>query len=111
MTKVLPEKRRKAVPKAMREQIWLRDFGKAFEAKCSTPWCKNQINVWNFQAGHNIPDSKGGPTHPENLVPLCARCNLSMGDSYTFDDWSASPSTPAVSTKCCLPLFRKTHIS
>ena len=106
MTKVLPigeKRKRKAVPKAMREQIWLRDYGKAFEAKCSTPWCSNIINVWDFQAGHNIPDSKGGITHPENLVPLCSRCNQSMSDNYTFNDWAikGKKAVPIVSLKRC----------
>jgi 5-methylcytosine-specific restriction endonuclease McrA len=81
--------KRKAIPKAMREQIWLRDFGKAFEAKCKTSWCQNKINVWDFHAGHNIPDSKGGATEPANLVPICNRCNLSMSNNYSFDEWSA----------------------
>jgi hypothetical protein len=25
---------------------------------------------------------------PENLVPICSRCNLSMSNTYTFDEWS-----------------------
>ena len=23
----------------------------------------------------------------ENLRPICSRCNLSMGNNYTIDDW------------------------
>ena len=91
--RIYPKIKRKPIPKAIREQIWLRDFGKIFEAKCSTPWCHNIINVWDFHAGHNIPDSKGGKTMTTNLVPICARCNLSMSDNYTFDEW-ASLNTP-----------------
>jgi len=85
---VYPKYKRKAIPKAIREQIWIRDFGKTFEAKCKTPWCQNTINVWDFHAGHNKPDSKGGSLTPENLVPICSRCNLSMSNTYTFDEWS-----------------------
>lgn len=85
-----PSKRRKAtIPVAFREQIWIRDCGKVFEAKCPTVWCQNRLTVFDFQSGHNIPESKGGPTKPENLLPLCSRCNQSMGDRYTFDEWSA----------------------
>ena len=103
-------KKKAPIPAAFREQIWLRQFGKVYEAKCPTPWCQNTITVYDFQSGHNIPESKGGPTTPENLIPLCSRCNLSMGDRYTFDEWSAiSPSSkvaPIVkiscpSWKCC----------
>jgi hypothetical protein len=56
--------------------------------KCSVDWCKNPINAYNFQAGHNIPESKGGKTSVENLVPICDRCNSSMGDRYTIDEWN-----------------------
>jgi 5-methylcytosine-specific restriction endonuclease McrA len=77
------------IPKAMKEQIWLRDCGKVFETKCRTTWCTNRMNVWDFQAGHNIPESKGGTTNPENLVPICSRCNLSMSNTYTFTEWCA----------------------
>ncbi len=81
--------RKKPIPAAFREQIWIRDMGRSFEGKCPTPWCQNQITVFDFQAGHNVPESKGGPTKPENLLPLCSRCNQSMGDRYTFDEWAS----------------------
>lgn len=102
--KIHEEKRkRKPIPKAIREQIWLRDFGKAFESKCKTSWCNNTINVWDFHAGHNIPDSKGGPINPDNLVPICSRCNQSMSDNYTFTDWNSlnSQPVPVVSSIWC----------
>ena len=63
-------------------------MGRSFEGKCPTTWCHNNITVFDFQSGHNIPESKGGPTTLENLIPLCSRCNLSMGNDYTFDEWS-----------------------
>lgn len=83
------------IPKALRETLWLTHCGKEFEAKCATPWCQNIITVYDFQAGHRIPEVKGGATVLENLVPLCSRCNLSMGSSYTFDDWCALQQGPA----------------
>lgn len=82
------------IPLAMKEQIWLRHFGKVFEAKCPVAWCQNTITVWDFQAGHNIPESRGGATKPDNLIPICSRCNLSMGNRYTITEWNklGSPS-------------------
>jgi len=81
--------KKKAIPKALREAVWLKRNGKVFEAKCATTWCPNRINVFTAQAGHNIPESKGGPTTLDNLYPICSRCNLSMGNTYTFYDWCA----------------------
>jgi hypothetical protein len=75
------------IPKALREQVWITHIGKKFEAKCHIPWCNNRITVFDFQSGHNIPESKGGSTDLLNLRPICARCNLSMNDSYTIDEW------------------------
>lgn len=88
------------IPKALREQLWLATFGGVFQAKCSTSWCTNLITVFDFQCGHNIPESKGGKTTLQNLVPICSRCNLSMGSQYTFEQWNRI-SPPVVSTGCC----------
>ena len=79
--------KKKKVPKALREQLWIQKVGKKFETKCKTTWCKNKINVFDFQAGHDMPESKGGDTSISNLVPICGRCNLSMGNQFTFKEW------------------------
>lgn len=76
------------IPKALREQVWLSKFGKVYDAKCFTPWCENRITVFDFQCGHDIPESKGGPTILANLYPICARCNMSMSNVYTFEQWA-----------------------
>lgn len=75
------------IPKAMREQVWLSHIGQKYKSKCLTPWCKNTMTVFDFQCGHNIPESKGGETNMSNLFPICSRCNLSMSDTYTFTEW------------------------
>ncbi len=94
-----PAKKRKAkIPAAVYEAIWIQKMGRVFEGKCLVPWCPNTINVFDFQAGHNIPESKGGPANVENLFPICARCNQSMGDRYTLDEWNAM-SPPFIPTK------------
>ena len=78
----------KHIPKALREQVWLTNVGKKFETKCQTKWCKNIMTVFDFQCGHDIPESKGGSTTIENLVPICSRCNQSMSNNFTFDEWN-----------------------
>ena len=88
-----PKKRKEKIPAAVYEAIWTIKMGKVFQGKCLTTWCPNTITVFDFQAGHDIPESKGGPPSVENLYPICARCNQSMGDRYTFKEWCAiSPS-------------------
>lgn len=82
-------KRKAQIPKALREQVWLKTMGKSFDSKCPVQWCTNTITVFDFQCGHNIPESKGGRTTLDNLVPLCGRCNISMGDRHTIDEWNA----------------------
>lgn len=78
----------KILPKAIREQLWIKTFGKKFESKCSINWCKNQINVFDHEIGHNIPKSKGGSNCISNLVPICSRCNRSMSNNFTIDLWN-----------------------
>ena len=75
------------IPKALREQVWLETFGKMYEHSCHIEWCSNIINVFDFHVGHDIPESKGGTLTIDNLKPICARCNLSMGDNYTISEW------------------------
>jgi hypothetical protein len=81
--------KKQKIPAAIREAVWVKHCGRAFEHKCLTSWCPNTITVFDFQCGHNIPESKGGTLALTNLYPLCARCNVSMGDRYTIDEWNA----------------------
>ncbi len=83
-----PAKRKKKIPKALREAVWVKHVGRHFEHKCLTPWCLNTMTVFDFQTGHNIPESRGGATTIENLVPICSRCNLSMSNTHTIEEWS-----------------------
>lgn len=80
--------KKKTIPRALKEQVWLQKAGHTFEIKCPITWCENRINAFNFHTGHNIAESKGGKTTLENLVPICDRCNTSMGDRYSIDDWN-----------------------
>ena len=46
------------------------------------------MTPFNFEAGHIIPESKGGSTHIENLLPICSPCNKSMGNRFTIHEFS-----------------------
>jgi 5-methylcytosine-specific restriction endonuclease McrA len=85
--------RKAKIKVALREQVWLRHSGPVFTSKCQTRWCHNDINVFNFQCGHVLAESKGGPTTVENLVPLCSRCNQSMGTMH-MDAWNCLGAEP-----------------
>ena len=78
---------KKKTPEAIRQQVWLLHIGKKFESKCLIKWCSNNINVFNYHTGHNIPRSKGGTNDIDNLLPICSNCNLSMG-STSINDWN-----------------------
>lgn len=79
--------RKAKIPKAIREQVWLQNLGKVYEHKCYVRWCQNTITVFDFHVGHDQPESKGGSLEISNLKPICARCNLSMSDNYTINEW------------------------
>ncbi len=81
--------RKQKISAALREQVWVQHNGHVFDKKCAVTWCKNIITVFNFQCGHDIPESKGGPTNITNLYPICGKCNVSMSNTYTFKEWCA----------------------
>jgi HNH endonuclease len=108
--------RKEKIPKAIREQTWLTHAGPVFKTKCLVKWCTNEINVFDFHTGHNIPEAKGGTLDISNLRPICARCNLSMGSAYTIDQWNSLGPAPApalapvpapVTTQTCFQAFLK----
>ena len=85
--KVKKTYKKQKIPKAVREQVWVFYFGKSFNHKCFVSWCNNTIDVFNFHVGHNKPESKGGKLTIENLRPICSRCNHSMSNNYTIQEW------------------------
>ncbi len=78
---------REPIPRAIREQVWIKRMGKKYQDKCYVKWCENTITVFDFSLGHNIPVSKGGSNKFDNLYPICSRCNTSMGNKYTIKEW------------------------
>ena len=81
--------KKKTISKKLKEEVWIKHFGEIFSAKCPISWCSHKITVFCFEAGHNIPESKGGRTAIDNLIPICGECNRSMGDRYTIIEFSA----------------------
>jgi 5-methylcytosine-specific restriction endonuclease McrA len=92
---------KQTIPKALREQVWIANVGPAFQTKCLVRWCQNQISVFDFEVGHNIPESKGGTLEITNLRPICSRCNKSMSDNYTIDEWNKLGGGGVQAVGCC----------
>ena len=76
------------IPAALREQVWIHHCKEKFHHKCLVSWCSTIMTPFNFEVGHNIPASKGGSTDLSNLRPICSKCNKSMGNIYTIDEFS-----------------------
>jgi 5-methylcytosine-specific restriction endonuclease McrA len=106
--KITATEKRKAIPKALREEVWRRYIGTNYETKCTIGWCTNKITPFDYEVGHNIPHSKGGSSTIENLRPICSRCNKSMSDTYTIDEWNnmgkkqefSNEAVPVTTTGC-----------
>jgi hypothetical protein len=71
--------RRKNIPKHIKTLVWNKYIGSAIAtAKCVC--CRQEdIKVQSFHCGHVLAESKGGDMTINNLRPICAPCNLSMG--------------------------------
>mgnify|MGYP005995948561 CR=1 FL=1 len=80
--------KKETIPKRIRELVWTTHNTEVFSNKCYVSWCDNIINVFNFQVGHDIPESKGGTLDIDNLKPICGNCNLSMSNNYSIKEWS-----------------------
>ena len=65
--------------KATKMEVWDKHIGiKIGSIKC--PYCHvNEINQFNVHCGHVKAKSRGGKMTAENLRPICAVCNHSMG--------------------------------
>ena len=86
---------------AERQQVWLKHCGKVFETKCKISWCTNMMSVFQFHVGHDEPKANGGSNDLENLVPICANCNLSMGSKHTIKEWDKLHKAEKKVRWCC----------
>jgi 5-methylcytosine-specific restriction endonuclease McrA len=79
------KKHKDKIPRAVRNAVWVRYFPNSLTGVCVC--CKIEgITYGNFQAGHVISEHNGGSTTIDNLRPVCALCNTSMG-TQNMDDF------------------------
>ena len=72
-------KRKKTIPKSVKIAVWNKNIGEAVgKHKCLC--CSNvDITQMNFHCGHIVAEANGGKVHVDNLLPICSKCNKSMG--------------------------------
>jgi hypothetical protein len=69
---------RKAIPKKIREAVWIKQFGETTHGNCYC--CKEKITaLGTWHVGHIIAQSNGGNDKVDNLRAVCLPCNLAMG--------------------------------
>lgn len=73
----LKNKKKKTIPQALREQVWRAHFNDKIDGSCNI--CNKLISVTNFDCSHIISEFNGGDLNLNNLIPLCKKCNTSMG--------------------------------
>lgn len=67
------------IPKSLKIAVWKKNIGmEVGMTLCSV--CKTtSIHQMDFHCGHIKAECEGGETCLSNLVPVCGKCNLSMG--------------------------------
>jgi len=76
--------KKKSIPANLRIKVWENYHGIVPEAEC---WvgCGDKITFSTFHCGHVMAEKNGGPTILENLIPICQKCNSSMGTDHMFE--------------------------
>jgi hypothetical protein len=76
--KVKPKKK-EPIPAAIKTLVWNKWMGeKVAEGGCYA--CRvTSISMRHFHTGHVVSEKHGGKCTIDNLRPVCANCNLSMG--------------------------------
>ena len=76
---------KKKIPAALKAAVWNTHIGE--HVGCTEcPVCKSyKITQLSFNCGHVVAAVNGGQTAVENLLPICSKCNFSMGSMNIHD--------------------------
>lgn len=77
-----PPIKRKAIPKRIKETVWIKYNGQHFNGLCYC--CGKHIDKLNYHNAHVISHAHHGTISVENLRPTCMSCNLSMGKKNLY---------------------------
>lgn len=70
--------RKKIVPKVLKDLVWDMNIGRERGlGECYV--CSQELDSKKFHCGHIISEKNGGKIELNNLRPVCATCNLSIG--------------------------------
>jgi hypothetical protein len=79
INKAATKTKKKSIPKVVKDLSWAKWVGDDV-AKTKCLCCGiNEIKMNSFHCGHVVAEANGGSTTVENLRPICAACNTSMG--------------------------------
>lgn len=71
--------KKKSIPKVVKDLSWNKWVGEdVARTKCLCCGV-NEIKMSSFHCGHVVAEANGGTTTVDNLRPICAACNTSMG--------------------------------
>jgi hypothetical protein len=73
------KRRKTTIPKALKIAVWKKNIGMDVGTTLCNVCKTNYINQMDFHCGHIVAEADGGDTCLSNLVPICQKCNLSMG--------------------------------
>ena len=78
-------KKKEPIPAAIKTLVWNKWTGEK-EAEAGCYCCRvTTISMRHFHCGHVISEKHGGGVTIDNLRPICANCNLSMGSMNMMD--------------------------
>jgi hypothetical protein len=75
----IKKQRKQTIPKALKIAVWKTHIGMEIGTTLCSVCKTNQISQMDFQCGHIKAESEGGETCLSNLIPVCSKCNQSMG--------------------------------
>ena len=77
--------KKRSIPKVVKDLSWNKWVGEDV-AKTKCLCCGvNEIKMSSFHCGHIVAEVNGGKATMDNLKPICAACNLSMGTENLED--------------------------
>ena len=75
----ITETKKIAIPKKVKTDVWNTFIGQGINAHKCLCCLKTTITNTDFHVGHVLSEANGGTLNMDNLRPVCASCNYSMG--------------------------------